>query len=628
MNKKEKIIQTYDVSDYEIMTDDGWKDITHVHKTIPFDIWHLETDSGLFIDCADEHIVIDEFGKSVYVQDLTIGDKIKTINGLEKVKHVFKTDSLPENMFDVTVDSDKHTFYSNGILSHNTTTITIYALWIVCFQPDKRITIVANKESTAKEIFERIKMSFEQLPVWMKPSVKSWRKDGFQLANDSSIRISTTSSAGPRGSTSNLLIIDEMAHCPNDLMNELWKSAIPIISSSKKSQLVIISTPNGTDNKFYELYEEAQKENSDWHLEVVNWWDVPGRDDEWKRETISAMGSQDDFDQEFANVFHDPNKTAIDPNLLAELKAQCREPILVMDNGNYKVFEEPNPESFYAIGVDVGEGIGRSNTVAQILDVSDLTNIKQVAIYSTNTMSPFHFGTRLMGILDDWGRPPILVENNNNGQQVLDVLCHTHNYESVVSYHFEGFSKHYSSENRFGIHNHTNTKYRGVTNFRYWVNSLNAVRINDLDTLLELNNFVRHENYTYSKRKDSDLDDRVLSLIWGIFILEPSIASKYYVIIDTDDQGKPLKIKPFSDNSDLLRKSPLLSGAVSQYKKNAIPNAKFSFVGKFDTQLPATFAQEQADLHGWLLAWGNKKQSKPETLEEKPVEEYRPIVIF
>ena len=512
--------------------------------------------------------------------------------------------------------------------SGKTTTITIYALWIVCFQPDKRITIVANKESTAKEIFERIKMSFEQLPVWMKPSVKSWRKDGFQLANDSSIRISTTSSAGPRGSTSNLLIIDEMAHCPNDLMNELWKSAIPIISSSKKSQLVIISTPNGTDNKFYELYEEAQKENSDWHLEVVNWWDVPGRDDEWKRETISAMGSQDDFDQEFANVFHDPNKTAIDPNLLAELKAQCREPILVMDNGNYKVFEEPNPESFYAIGVDVGEGIGRSNTVAQILDVSDLTNIKQVAIYSTNTMSPFHFGTRLMGILDDWGRPPILVENNNNGQQVLDVLCHTHNYESVVSYHFEGFSKHYSSENRFGIHNHTNTKYRGVTNFRYWVNSLNAVRINDLDTLLELNNFVRHENYTYSKRKDSDLDDRVLSLIWGIFILEPSIASKYYVIIDTDDQGKPLKIKPFSDNSDLLRKSPLLSGAVSQYKKNAIPNAKFSFVGKFDTQLPATFAQEQADLHGWLLAWGNKKQSKPETLEEKPVEEYRPIVIF
>lgn len=512
--------------------------------------------------------------------------------------------------------------------SGKTTTITIYALWIVCFQNDKRITIVANKESTAKEIFERIKMAFEQLPVWMKPSVKSWRKDGFQLANDSSIKISTTSSAGPRGSTSNLLIIDEMAHCPNELMNELWKSAIPIISSSKKSQLVIISTPNGTDNKFYELYQESQKENSDWHLEVVNWWDVPGRDEEWKKETISAMGSQDDFDQEFANVFHDPNKTAIDPNLLAELKAQCKEPILVMDNGNYKIFQEPNPESFYAIGVDVGEGIGRSNTVAQILDISDLTSIKQVAIYATNSMSPFHFGTRLMGILEDWGRPPILVENNNNGQQVLDVLCHTHNYESVVSYHFEGFSKHYNNENRFGIHNHTNTKYRGVTNFRYWVNSLNAVRLYDIDTLLELNNFVRHENYTYSKRKDDDLDDRVLSLIWGIFILEPSIASKYYVIADTDDQGKPLKIKPFSDNSDLLKKSPLLSGAVSQFKKNASINTSISHVGKFNVNEPITLAQEQAELTNWLLNWGNKPEPKKEIVEEKQAEEYRPIIIF
>lgn len=549
-------------------------------------------------------------------------------NQFHYIKNVKKVDSVPVRC--ITVNSPDSLYLCGNTLipTHNTTTITIYALWIVCFQSDKRITIVANKESTAKEIFERIKMAFEQLPVWMKPSVKSWRKDGFQLANDSAIRISTTSSAGPRGSTSNLLIIDEMAHCPNDLMNELWKSAIPIISSSKKSQLVIISTPNGTDNKFYELYQESQKINSDWHLEVVNWWDVPGRDEEWKKETISALGSKEDFEQEFGNVFHDPNKTAIDPNLLTELTSKCKEPVLVMDNGNYKIFEEPNPNSFYAIGVDVGEGIGRSNTVAQILDVSDLTSIKQVAIYATNKMSPFHFGTRLMGILDDWGRPPILVENNNNGQQVLDVLCHTHNYESVVSYHFEGFSKHYSNENRFGIHNHTNTKYRGVTNFRYWVNSLNALKIYDIDTLLELNNFVRHDNYTYSKRKDSDLDDRVLSLIWGIFILEPSIASKYYIISDNDDQGKPLKLKPFVDNSDLLKKSPLLSGNVSQFRKNIINNAKFSHVGKFNVAEPVTLAQDQFELMNWLLTWGDKSEAKKETVEEKQTEEYRPIIIF
>ena len=74
-------------------------------------------------------------------------------------------------------------------------------------------------------------------------------------------------------------------------------------------------------------------------------------------------------------MFNEKLKTSIDPELLEKLKNQSKDPILVMDNGAYKVFEPPKPESFYVIGVDVGEGIGRTNTVAQILDVSDLTDI-------------------------------------------------------------------------------------------------------------------------------------------------------------------------------------------------------------------------------------------------------------
>ena len=555
-----------------------------------------------------------------YFYITTLDEGKKKIELYKYQKRLLK--AFKSNRFNVVLSSRQ---------SGKTTTITIYALWIVCFQSDKRITIVANKESTAKEIFSRIKMAFEQLPIWMKPSVKSWRKDGFLLANDSAITISTTSSAGPRGSTSNLLIIDEMAHCPNELMKELWKSAIPIISSSKKSQIVVISTPNGTDNKFYELYQDSQKEDAGWHCEVVNWFDVPGRDEDWKKQTIGAMGSKEDFDQEFGNVFHKPGKTAIDPELLAELKTQCKDPILVMDNGDYKIFEEPNPKSFYAIGVDVGEGIGRSNTVAQILDVSDLTNIKQVAIYASNQMSPFHFGTRLMGVLEDWGRPPILVENNNNGQQVLDVLCHTHNYESVISYKFEGFSQHYNNENRFGIHNHTNTRYKGITNFRYWANSLKAVRLFDLETLLELETFVRLPNYTFSKRKDDDLDDRVLALVWALFILDPSIAVKYYQIIDTDDQGRPLKIQPITDNSELIKKSPLCSGQASTFKKSTNPNASFSFVGKIEENEVMGLDGEAASLQQWLLNWGNGPIKQSEVDESDKLynkDNYNPVILF
>jgi len=523
--------------------------------------------------------------------------------------------------------------------SGKTTTITIYALWLVCFQSDKSITIVANKESTAKEIFSRIKMAYEQLPIYLKPNIKSWRKDGFNLGNDSAITVSTTSSSGPRGSTSNLLIIDEMAHCPNELMKELWKSAIPIISSMKKSQIVVISTPNGTDNKFYDLYKDSLKENSEWHLEVVNYWDVPGRDEVWKEKTLALMGSKEDFDQEYANVFHEPGKGVIDEEYLLQLKANCPEPVLVLEDGSYKIFKLPNPESFYVIGVDVGEGIGRTNSVAQILDVSNLQDIQQVAVFASNSINPFHLGTKLMNVLDDWGRPPILVENNNNGQQILDVLCQTHNYENVVSYHFEGFSKHYNNANRFGIHNHTNTRYKGITNFRYWVNSLKAVKLNDIDTILEINNFIRLPNYTYSKKSEKDLDDRVFGLIWALFILDPSLVSRYFTIQEIDDQGRPMRIFPLSDNKELIQKSPLLIGGGQYTVKKPTVNTPYSHVGGMTLETGFDlYSDDKQNLMLWLLQsdksldpfdkFDKNPNKKEDNSDKSSMDNYYPSIVF
>jgi len=516
--------------------------------------------------------------------------------------------------------------------SGKTTTITIYALWIVCFQQDKRITIVANKESTAKEIFARIKMAYELLPIYMKPNIKSWRKDGFNLGNDSAITISTTSSSGPRGSTSNLLIIDEMAHCPNDLMKELWRSAIPIISSMKKSQIVVISTPRGTDNKFYDLYEDSQKKDSEWNLEIVNWWDVPGRDESWKAKTLALIGSQDDFDQEYANVFILPGKSVVDTTHLDELKKLSSEPVLVNDEGKYKIFEMPQPNQLYVIGVDVGEGIGRSNSVAQILNVTDLQNITQAAVYSTNDTSPFHFGSRLMGIVNDWGRPPILIENNNNGQQVLDVMHQTHNYENIVTYHSDGTSKHYNNTHRLGVYNHTNTRYKGITNFRYWVNGLKCVKINDLHTILETYNFVRLPNYTYSKRSDKDLDDRVFSFIWALFILDPSLVTKYFNILEIDEQGRPMKIQSLTDNSDLIKQSPLLIGGSTTLKRMTQSSPFFNaYVGSPDPSSGFNVLEEdKQNLQQWLLSLDSQVDKKENFKKEdkQNIDGYRPVILF
>jgi hypothetical protein len=170
---------------------------------------------------------------------------------------------------------------------------------------------------------------------------------------------------------------------------------------------------------------------------------------------------------------------------------------------------------------------------------------------------------------------------------------------------------------------------------------LNAVRLNDLDTALELNNFVRLPNFTFSKRTDSDLDDRVLSLVWGLFILDPSIASKYFNILDLDEQGRPLKVKPLIDNSDLIKRSPLFEGKISIYKKTASSSTPMAWVGKFDELTNPQMDEDIANMNSWLMNWDGFSQLpvedlhvikplKPETqnIDKYEGEGYMPSILF
>ena len=201
-----EIIETRKISDYEIMTDSGWQDLEAAYKTIPYQVWKIKT-KDFFLECADEHIVFKKDLQEVYVKDLQEGDEIMTEKGLQKITSIKKTDKI-ENMYDVAVKDDNHRFYSNGILSHNSTLLTIFSLWMVCFHDDYRVAIVANKETTAINIFKRIRMAYEQLPNYIKPGVKDYAKTGMTLGNDSSIIVSTTTATSIRGDSLNCLTGD------------------------------------------------------------------------------------------------------------------------------------------------------------------------------------------------------------------------------------------------------------------------------------------------------------------------------------------------------------------------------------------------------------------------------------
>lgn len=122
-----KFVGSKNISRYEVETDNGFVDINSIHKTIPYVIWKIGTVNNT-LECADTHIVFDENMNEVYIKDLKINDKIQTRLGLECIISIEKT-LLSQNMYDLELsDNSNHRYYTNGILSHNTSLMKLLVI--------------------------------------------------------------------------------------------------------------------------------------------------------------------------------------------------------------------------------------------------------------------------------------------------------------------------------------------------------------------------------------------------------------------------------------------------------------------------------------------------------------------
>tara|TARA_R110002051_G_scaffold273081_1_gene333750 strand:+ start:7852 stop:9591 length:1740 start_codon:yes stop_codon:yes gene_type:complete len=424
-----------------------------------------------------------------------------------------------------------------------TTMMTIYTLWHACFNNDQRILIVANKEGTAKEIFSRIRMAYEELPNWLKPGVSEYGKESLKFTNGTTIGISTTTGTAARGQSINVLVLDELAFIEPHLVESFWKSVYPVISSSKKSKVFIASTANGTDNLFYKIWNGAIEETNGWGFDRILWNEIPGRDEKWQIETMRTIGSQEAFDQEFGCQFLSTGEMAINEEIFEFLKINCIKPKIIMEEEHYKIWREPDDHGIYVVGVDIAEGLGQNASVIQILDLKDLTNIEQVAVYHSTEINPYHFTQKLYEILLQWGSPPALIERNNCGAQVVEQLYFNLRYANVVTY---GVNQGKIKNNKVGVLAHTNTKYRCITNMRYFVNELKSVNVREIETLREIKNFVKYPNGKWAAKPGVNmLDDRVMALGWALMVLDNEVVQRYYEVLRQDDNGRPAELKRY-----------------------------------------------------------------------------------
>ena len=236
-------------NEWEVESESGWEEIESINKTIPYQVYKVIFSNGTMVECADTHIFIDENHSEVFAKD-SLHSKIISREGPLEVVEVSPTQKW-EEMYDLTVDSKDHTYFGNGVLSHNSETTAACVLWYMLFQEYKTVAVLANKASTARIILGRIQSMYENLPKWMQVGVVEWNKGSFQLGNHNRCFGAATGGSAIRGCISGNSLVEIKE---NDIVKKVSiQNLFENILDSKgdtaiNSGSLLVNSPNGWSN--------------------------------------------------------------------------------------------------------------------------------------------------------------------------------------------------------------------------------------------------------------------------------------------------------------------------------------------------------------------------------------------
>jgi len=384
-----------------------------------------------------------------------------------------------------------------------TTGVVGLLLWYVLFNENYSIAVLANKEKQSREILGRVQLAYEWLPKWLQQGIIEWNKSNIVLENGSKIMASSTSSSAIRGQSYNMVYLDEFAFVPRNIQDQFFASTFPTISSGQTSKVVITSTPNGMD-LFHKLWVDSEHDRNTYVRVDVHWSDVPGRDEAWRDEMIRNTSEQQ-FKQEFECEFLGSTNTLISGSYLSKMAFY---PPIESKNG-LDIYERAKKDHIYICAADTSRGVGLDYSAFVIVDVTEFP-YEMVAKFRDNMMEPVLFPTLIINTCRHYNDAYVLVEVNDNGQQIVDMLYMEFEYENVVMTqpnpkvgvraNSEGGRK-----TRLGVKTTTTVKKVGCSNFKSLVEN-DKLFIPDYDTIQELASFIAvNSSFQAEEGKHDDL---------------------------------------------------------------------------------------------------------------------------
>lgn len=437
------------------------------------------------------------------------------INTKDHGMQLFKMWDFQEDLINTFVDK-RFTITKYPRQSGKSSTTRGFLLWYAIFHPDKVIAILANKLKLAREQLAQLKDSYQLLPEWMQPGVRSWAKEGIQFDNGTSIICAATSPDGIRGLSINILYLDEFAFVPGHIAEEFIASVFPTVSSGESTKIIVTSTPNGM-NHFFRMWDDAKNgENEEgggkFITKEIPWNAVPGRDEKWAREQIKLIG-EIRFNQEFKCDFLGSQSTLIDHTFLQKMRG-VKPLVLPRLPKEVSIWELPISETElaaknweYAASLDTGMGLYQDNTVLNITLVKSNVNIVQVAKMVSNQLEVQDFIEKCLPLLKAYHDPRLIIEQPGPGETAVHILHFQKEYENLA--HFD------PSGRKRGLWATTNLKNTVAVAFKSYVQK-KMLKIYDYDTITELTSFGR-KGKTSWEGLGGNHDDNVMSLFWIVY---------------------------------------------------------------------------------------------------------------
>jgi hypothetical protein len=431
--------------------------------------------------------------------------------------------------------------------SGKSTAVVGFILHYLLFNSDKNIAVLANKAELARELLDRIKKAYEHLPIWLQQGILTWNKGSIEVENGSKILATSTTGSAARGQSFSLVFLDEFAFVQHGIADEFFKSVYPTISSGTETKMIIVSTPKGM-NHFYKMWVEAEEERSNFIPLAVNWWETPGRDDDWKVQQI-ANTSEESFDQEFACNFLGTSNTLINANTLRNL-AFVRP---MFQKQGFDQYEEIQQGHEYIIVVDTARGVGGDYSAFVVIDVSDIP-YRVVAKYRDKNISPLIYPELIYNVANNFNKAFVLVEINDIGEQISNILYRDLEYENLFITAMKGRAGQrigggFGKNTQLGVRTTKQVKRIGCSTLKDLVEDQKII-IEDFDVIEELSNFIsKKESY---EADEGHHDDLVMCLVLFGWL----IRQEYFKDLTNSD----IRQKYLADKEELLDEEMLPFG--------------------------------------------------------------------